>query len=302
MDRIIDAKRMPGPEGVTNILAAPIDLDSAPKTVGPFAVVVHHSTATIPPGVLPVDADVRPHPHIGLAAITVLLEGTITHRDSLGNRCELVAGDIGVTIGGKGVVHSERHERLRVLGGNLELLQLLLALPDGLEDVEPAFFRVASTELPTTRDGGLTVRWLAPVPPALPLAPWPSKTSILLADASLEVGARFPLPDVPERALYVRAGEIEVRGAPVLAGQVVVLTPGDVAVVAKAPARVLAFGGTSVGPRFAWWNYVHSSLERIEEAKAEWRAGRVKLPIGDTESFTPAPADGGRPLLRLNAG
>src|SRR5688572_28818472 len=108
MDRIIDVKRMPGPEGATNVVATPIDFDTATKTVGPFALVAHHTMATIPAGALPVDADVRPHPHIGLAAISVLLEGAITHRDSLGNRCELVAGDIGVTIGGKGVVHSER--------------------------------------------------------------------------------------------------------------------------------------------------------------------------------------------------
>jgi redox-sensitive bicupin YhaK (pirin superfamily) len=302
MDRIIDVKRMPGPEGATNVLAAPIDFDTAPKTVGPFAIVAHHTTVPIPAGALPVDADVRPHPHIGLAAISVLLEGAITHRDSLGNRCELVAGDIGVTIGGNGVVHSERLDRIRVLGGAMDMMQILLALPDGLENVEPAFFRVAAAEMPTTRGGGASVRWLAPTPPAVPLAPWPTTTPILLSDVAFDAGASWSLPDVPERALYVRAGEIEVRGARVGAGQVAVVGPGEVLVRSSQSARLLAFGGTSVGPRYLWWNYMHSSLDRIEAAKTEWRAGRVKLPPGDTESFTPAPADNGRPLIRLNAG
>jgi redox-sensitive bicupin YhaK (pirin superfamily) len=299
MINVVDAKKLPGPPGGANILAAPFDPDGAPRTVGPFAVVAHIKTPVLPPGALPVDADVRPHPHIGLTASSDLLEGALTHRDSLGNRRELGAGDLGATVSGRGVVHSERFERNRLLGGALEMFQLLLALPDGCEGVDASFFHRAHEELPTSSAEGATVRWLCPSPPEAPHG-MPATTPILLADVALEPNACWSPPEVPERALYVLEGEVEVRGARVRAGQVAVVAPGDVPVRAIEPARLLAFGGTGVGARYMWWNYIHSSLEPIEAAKAEWRHGRVKLPLGDTESFTPCPPDDGRPLWRLN--
>jgi redox-sensitive bicupin YhaK (pirin superfamily) len=296
-----DAKRFPpGPAGA-GVMAAPLDFETAPRSVGPFAVVVHQRLEESAPGALPVDGDVRCHPHIGLAAISYVVEGAVTHRDSLGNRCELRAGDLGVTISGRGIVHSERLERVRVLGGSFELFQLLLALPDGSEDVEPSFFRRAPEETPITKDGGATTRWLLPCPPDLP-AGFPTTTPILLADVSLESGATWSSPDVPERALYVWSGEIEIGTSRATAGQIAILAAGETTVRATGRARVLAFGGAPVGPRHFWWNYIHSSREKIEAARAEWRAGRVPLPPGDTESFTPAPADEGRPWRILNAG
>src|SRR5205823_3829864 len=122
------------------------EVDGARRTVGPFAVVAHIKMPVSVPGALPVDADVRPHPHIGLTAISYVLEGAITHRDSLGNRRELRAGDLGATVSGRGAVHSERFERLRLLGGGFEMFQLLLPLPDGHEDIEPCFFHRAHEE------------------------------------------------------------------------------------------------------------------------------------------------------------
>ena len=300
MTEIIEAKRTPAGPTATNVLAAPIGPDASPRSVGPFAVVAHFRMPAIPPGALPVDADVRPHPHIGLAAISYVLEGALTHRDSLGNRSELVEGDLGLTVGGRGVVHSERFERVRLHGGAFDMFQLLVALPDGAEDVEPSFLRLASGDIPTSSGAGTIARWLLPAPPELPPG-LPMSTPMLLAHVALDAGAAWSVPDVPERALYVWAGEVEVGAARVRAGQVAVLGPGDGEARALESARLIAFGGASVGPRYSWWNYMHSSLERIEAAKAEWRGGRVKLPPGDTESFTPAPADDGRPLLHLNA-
>src|SRR4051812_24559588 len=110
----------------------------------------------------------------------------------------------------------------------------------------------------------------------------PTTTPILLAEVALEANAQWALPEAPERALYVWEGEVEIRGARVRAGQVAVVTPGEASVLSHQSARLLAFGGTGVGPRYMWWNYLHSSLERIEAVKAEWRQGSVKLPIGDT--------------------
>lgn len=291
-----DAKKLPGPPGMTNILAAPIEADGTKRSLGPFAVVGHVTMSPVSPGALPVDADVRAHPHIGLTAISYVLEGAITHRDSLGNRQELRPGDLGATVSGRGMVHSERFERLRLLGGGLEMFQLLLALPDDEQDGEPRFFHRSHHE---QISGGATVRWLFPCPPAAP-AGMPITAPILLANVALAPDARWLVPEVEERAFYVLAGEVEVGETRVRAGQVAVLEPREATVRANEPAQLLAFGGTSVGPRYMWWNYMHSSLERIEAAKADWRQGRIKLPAGDTESFTPCPPDDGRPLVHLN--
>ena len=301
MITVLDAKRLPGPPGSSAVLAAPIDPDGAPRTVGPFALVVHIAMPVRAPGELPVDADVRPHPHIGLTAVSYVLDGAVTHRDSLGNRIELRAGDVGATVSGRGVVHSERFERYRLLGGGFEMFQLLIALPDGFEEVDASFFHRAHGDIPISSGEGTTARWLFPAPPAAPSG-MPTAAPILLADIALESNARWSLPDVPERALYVREGEIGIGASRVKAGQVAVVGPGDASIRAVATARLLAFGGTGVGARYLWWNYMHSSLERIEAAKADWRQGRVKLPDGDTESFTPCPPDEGRPLWRLNRG
>lgn len=281
-----------------NVLVAPIDLGGAMRTVGPFAMVAHIKIPESPPGALPVDADVRPHPHVGLTAISYVLDGALTHRDSLGNRREIRTGELGVAISGRGIVHSERFERMRLLGGGFELFQILIALPDGSEDCEPSFFHRIGEEIEVASRDGATVRWLFPNPPTAPTGMPP--TPILFADVALEANGQWLVPDVAERALYVREGEIELRGERIRTGQVAVVGAGDASMRAIDAARVLAFGGASVGQRYLWWNYMHSSLERIEAAKAEWRRGLVKLPIGDTESFTPCPPDDGRPLWRLN--
>lgn len=298
--RILDAAvRRPAPNAV-DVGIGPLDLDTSPRTVGPWALVVRHRAEGLPPRALPVDADVRPHPHIGLAAVSCMLEGALTHRDSLGNCCELLGGDLGVTVAGRGVVHSERSERLRVLGGTLDLFQLLLALPDGAEDGEPSFFRVAGDETPTTCAQGATTRWLFAQPPAV-TAGLPLTTPVLLAEVRLDAGAGWRVPEVPERAFFVLEGEVAIGDERARAGQVAVLEPGETTLRAIVPSRLLAYGGTSPGPRYFWWNYIHSSLDAIEAAKAAWRAGQVELPPGDTESFTAAPADDGRPLRLLNA-
>ena len=299
MITVLDAKRLPGPPGGLNVLAAPIELEGAQRTVGPFAVVAHIKMPVTPPGALPGDVDVRPHPHIGLTAISSILDGAVTHRDSLGNHRELRAGDLGATVSGRGIVHSERFERNRLLGGAFEMLQILLALPDGHEEVEPSFFHRPHEEVSSSSGEGTTVRWLFPAPPEAPSG-MPSTTPILLADVALEPNARWTLPEVSERAVYVREGEIEVGASRLRAGQVAIVGSGEASFRALESARLLVFGGTGVGPRYLWWNYVHSSLERIEAAKAEWRQGRAKLPAGDTESFTPCPTDDGRPLVQLN--
>ena len=293
IDTIVEARRF-GAGAIQTALAAPVGPEDRPRTIGPFAVLAHALPLEVAPGALAPDFDVRPHPHLGLAAVTYLLAGHVTHRDSLGSRSEVGPGGVHYMVAGRGVVHSERFDRLRTLGGTLELLQILLALPDGAEDAEPSFVHVGAAAVPARDEAGAAVHRLdEPIGFPAPL---------LLHDVRLDAGGRYAPPeDRGERAIYVLAGEVEIDGVPVRAQQTAVLAPGPARLTAAAPARALAFGGAPVGPRYMWWNYIHSSLERVEAARAEWRAGRVGLPPGDTESFTPAPPDEGRPLLRLNA-
>lgn len=300
LEAVVDA-RLASAGLIRTALAAPIGPDHRPRTIGPFAVVAHVLPVELEPGTLPPDFDVRPHPHIGLAAITYLFDGHVTHRDSLGSRHELAPGAIGYMVAGRGVVHSERWDRLRPLGGRLEMMQLLLALPDGAEDGAPSFVPVAADRVPRRADAGAIVRVLAGGVDGVD-APTTYPAPVFLHDVELAPGARYaPPPELRERAVYVLAGAIEVAGTRVHAQQTALLAPGAAVVTGAGAARVLAFGGAPVGPRYLWWNFLHSSRERLEAAKVAWRAGDLPLPPGDTESFTPAPPDDGRPLHHLNA-
>lgn len=299
IEAVVDARAFAAGE-VRTALAAPVGPEDRPRTVGPFAVFAHVLPLEVAPGTLPPDFDVRPHPHVGLAAVTYVLDGYITHRDSLGSRHEIGPGGLGYMVAGRGIVHSERFDRLRSLGGVLHMLQILLALPDGAEKADPSFVYVEPERLRQSAEDGAVVRWLAGANAGMD-SPVTFPASMFLHDVSIEPGGRYLPPEgLRERALYVVSGTIEMDGRRIGPQQTALLTPGAAIAEAVEPARLVAFGGEPVGPRYMWWNFIHSSLDELEAAKAEWRAGRMRLPPGDTESFTPAPPDDGRPLRRLN--
>jgi redox-sensitive bicupin YhaK (pirin superfamily) len=187
-------------------------------------------------------------------------------------------------------------ERLRLLGGRLHLLQILIALPDGHEDMAPSWQAVAPDEVPERRQGGAHIRVLAGEGTVLA---YPGR--LLLEDVSLGAGARYACPPMAERALHVLEGSILIGETTVHANQTVLLHADSPPASSADGARLLALGGDPVGPRYSWWNFIHSSLDAIEQAKARWRAREYFVaPPGDTESFTPAPPDDGRPLMRIN--
>jgi redox-sensitive bicupin YhaK (pirin superfamily) len=230
---------------IKTALAAPFTLGGVPRTVGPVAMLAHVLPIEVGPGELPPDFDVRSHPHIGLAAVSYLFAGHCTHRDSLGSRVEFAAGGIGYTLSGRGVVHSERFERLRLLGGQLEQLQIFIALPDGAEEVEPKFVYLGPEEVPETRESGAVIRRLLG-PDAGIAFPAP----LFFHDVRLAAGGSYAAPDdMVERAVYVLSGEIELDGRRVGQHQVAWLAGGPARVRAPAPAHIVAFGGESVGPR-----------------------------------------------------
>jgi redox-sensitive bicupin YhaK (pirin superfamily) len=282
----------------TTIVAKPRDLggfevrrllpSSLRRMVGPFIFFDQMGPATFGPGR---GLDVRPHPHIGLATVTYLFAGEIIHRDSLGTLQPIRPGDVNWMTAGRGITHSERTgPEMRASGGALSGIQAWVALPREAEETEPAFAHHPREALPVLREKGVEMRLVAG---ALFGARSPVATlwETVYADAALEPGARLPFPpEHEERAIYPVTGEVELEGGRHAPGHLLVLRPGrEVTITAASPARLLLLGGAAMdGPRQIWWNFVASSRERIEQAKADWRAGRFAAVPGETE-FIPLP-------------
>jgi redox-sensitive bicupin YhaK (pirin superfamily) len=259
------------------------------RMVGPFIFLDHLGPVDLPKG-LAREADVRPHPHIGLSTVTYLFAGEIVHRDSTGVEQAIRPDEMNWMIAGSGITHSERFERARREGGPLHAIQTWVALPDGQEEIAPAFSHHEGDDLPLHRDGGAWLRLLAGEAWGLRAAV-KTHSPLFYAHVALDQGAEFALPDDhPERAAFVVSGSLDTEGGAVRAKQMAVFRAGSPAVVrATAPSVLLLLGGAPVGPRFIEWNFVSSSKERIEQAKADWRAGRMKLPDLDNTEFVPLP-------------
>jgi redox-sensitive bicupin YhaK (pirin superfamily) len=235
--------------------------------------------------------DVRPHPHIGLATVTYLFEGGVVHRDSLGVVQEIAPGAVNWMTAGRGIAHSERTPTaLRGSGSRLFGIQSWIALPRALEETDPGFAHTPAEALPKIEADGVALTLVAGSAFGV-TSPVRTASDTLYADVTLAAEARFALPrDTEERALYVLTGEVAIAGTRYPAGQLLVFREGDpIHVSATEPARVLALGGAAMdGPRYIWWNFVSSSRERIEQAKADWKAGRF-APVPDESEFIPLP-------------
>jgi redox-sensitive bicupin YhaK (pirin superfamily) len=254
--------------------------------VGPFIFFDHIGPKQFAPG-FPKTVDVRPHPHIGLATVTYLFAGEIMHRDSVGVQQAIQPEEVNWMVAGRGITHSERFEKARAEGGPLHGIQAWVALPSEHEETAPSFAHHGANDLPIHESAGVRLRLLAGEAFGLRSA---VKTHSPLFYAHWEVdrGARTALPDAAERAVYVVTGEIQLAGQIFGAGKMVVLEPGDDPTIeATARSTLMALGGEPVGERFIEWNFVSSSRDRIEQAKADWRARRMKLPDFDNQEFIP---------------
>ena len=257
--------------------------------VGPFLFFDQMGPATLAPGG---GIDVRPHPHINLATVTYLFAGAIGHRDSLGTSLTIEPGAVNLMTAGRGIVHSERSpDTERAAGPELSGVQTWLALPDGQEEIDPAFEHVAAGDLPLLDAHGVRARvvmgelWGQ-------RAPTTTYAGTIYADVALLPGASLPIDAAAEeRAVYLTDGEASLEGVPLVPQRLYVLRPGIAATLRSATGgRAMLCGGDAFATsRHVWWNFVSSSRDRIEEAKRDWRAGRFAAIPDDRDEFIPLP-------------
>jgi len=258
------------------------------QMVGPFIFFDHFGPVQFIAGQ---GMDVRPHPHIGLATVTYLFDGSIMHRDSEGNVQEIRPGAMNLMTAGRGIAHSERTpEVTRKTHSSMLGLQSWIALPLGQEDTAPSFQHFDADNLPVIAADGIKARIIAGSAfgkraPVGMLSDW------FYVEAALDRGATAPLdPDHEERAIYVVDGEIEIAGDRFEGPRLLVFRPGDrITIKATRQSRVMFLGGASMeGPRYIWWNFVSSRKERIEQAKEDWKSGRFD-PVPDETEFISLP-------------
>jgi hypothetical protein len=259
------------------------------RTVGPFVFFDYFGPTDFAPGH---GIDVRPHPHIGLATITYLFDGSQVHRDTLGNCQEIVPGDVNWMTAGRGIAHSERTgPDVRARGHRMHGIQSWVGLPTAHEEDEPSFQHVAKAELPVLERGGAVLRMVTGKAYGL-VSPVRVPMEIFYVDAQLQPRTTIDLPDgYAERGAMVVAGVVEVGGRIHQDGAMIVFEPGETArVTAVGEARLMLLGGAPLdGERHVWWNFVSSSRERIERAKADWTAGAFGKIPGDDVEFIPLP-------------
>lgn len=265
------------------------------RMVGPFIFMDHAGPVRIQPNSVRA-MDVLPHPHIGLSTVSYLFGGKVTHRDSLGVRQEILPGEVNWMTAGKGIAHSERFEDPAALVGGLEMIQTWVALPERDEEADPAFTNYKPDQLPVFTDQGIWMRLIAGTAFGLK-SNVKTHSPLFYLHVVLEAGARMSLPsEHEERGMYVVKGEVEIAGRTYSSGQMVVFSKNAEPVVnSKQPATVMLLGGAHIGDRYIWWNFVSSRQERIEQAKADWKEGRILLPPNDNHEFVPLPEDRSRP-------
>ena len=259
------------------------------RMIGPFIFFDHMGPAEFAAG-FPRSVDVRPHPHIGLSTLSYLFEGEMTHRDSTAMTQVIRPGEVNWMTAGRGVTHSERFEALRAHGGRMNGIQAWIALPVEDEETAPSFNHYPAGDLPGYEQDGLSARLIAGAAFGAK-SPVRTHSPLFYVHWTMQPGTTAQLgAEYPERAAYVAQGSVEADGRKFDEGRMLVFAPGEpVTLTAITPAIVMLLGGEPLGQRFIEWNFVSSSKDRIEQAKADWRAGRMKLPDADDQEFIPLP-------------
>lgn len=257
------------------------------RMVGPFVFVDQFGPAQLDLGK---GMDVRPHPHINLSTVTWLFDGAIDHRDSLGTFSTIRPGTVNLMTAGRGIVHSERSpQEERAKGPSLYGMQTWLALPDGKEEIDPAF--EAMSDLPSIEGDGARAHVIMG-------ELWGERAATtchaatIYAEIVLQPGGSIPVDaEADERAVMLVGGQASIDGQPIALYDLVILRPGAAMTLASRDgARLMLLGGEAFSTkRHVWWNFVSSDRERINQAKEDWREGRFAKVPGDDAEFIPLP-------------
>lgn len=229
---------------------------------------------------------VRPHPHIGLSTLSYLLEGQVLHHDSLGNKQLLSPGDVNWMTAGSGISHSERTpEHLRGKPHRLHLLQFWIALPLEHEDTNPAFTHHPSTSIPQLKVDDANVLLIAgeALGHKSPVAVY---SKLFFMDVQLKAGKAFSFdPQGQEIAFYIIKGSVNLDAKRIPADDFVILEQGAaLKVIAAEDTQLIVLGGMPFPePRNIYWNFVSSSKEKIERAKAQWQDGSFPQVPGEPD-------------------
>ena len=269
------------------------------RMIGPFVFFDHMGPIDLAPGIGR-EVDVRPHPHIGLSTVSYLFAGEIMHRDSLGYAQPIRPQEVNWMTAGRGITHSERFEHARAHGDHLHGIQAWVALPDGKEEIDPAFSHHAGDDLPQWTEAGVVGQLIAGSAYGL-TAGAQTHSPLFYAHLDMEPGAVAEVPQGhSERAVYVASGAVEMDGRRYEAGRMLVLGAAASRVQALEQSSVMVLGGEPVGERFIHWNFVSSSKDRLAQAAADWKAGRMKLPDADDAELIPLPDAPGQPAPALS--
>jgi redox-sensitive bicupin YhaK (pirin superfamily) len=293
LDIVIEARKAAIAPGMNVKRILPFRLR---RMVGPFIFMDHAGPVNIEPSAI-TNMDVLPHPHIGLSTVSYLFSGHVMHRDSLGVEQIIKPGEVNWMTAGSGIAHSERFEDPAVLaGGGLEMIQTWVALPEKDEEAAPSFNNYTADQLPVFTEGGIWMRLIAGNAYGLNGSVKTSSPMFYL-HVVLQNNTKFTLPkEHSERAIYVAKGMVEVNGITYDAGKFLVFTKGvDPVILAKETSTLMLLGGEPLGERYIWWNFVSSRKERIEQAKEDWKQGRILLPPTDNKEFVPLPEDKSKP-------
>jgi len=266
------------------------------RMVGPFIFMDHAGPVQQSPQTVH-SLDVLPHPHIGLSTVSYLFDGQVTHRDSLGVEQIIKPGEVNWMTAGRGIAHSERFEDPAVLANSgFEMIQTWVALPEKDEEDSPTFDNYKPDQLPVFTDKGIWMRLIAGNAYGLN-NDVKTHSPLFYLHIVLEPGARFNLPkEHSERGVYIVKGSVETEGYVYKDGQMLVYNKGaDPVITAQVKTTVMLLGGEPLGERFIWWNFVSSRKERIEQAKEDWKQGRIILPPNDNKEFVPLPQDKSKP-------
>lgn len=266
------------------------------RMVGPFIFMDHAGPVSNVPATAS-SLDVLPHPHIGLSTVSYLFGGQVTHRDSLGVEQIIRPGEVNWMTAGSGIAHSERFEDPSALaGGELEMIQTWVALPEKDEESAPSFDNYKPDQLPVFTDKGVWMRLIAGNAYGLK-NDVKVHSPLFYLHVVIEQGGIFTLPkEHEERAIYIAKGSIELNGITYREGQMLVFSKNEEPLLkAKENSTLMLLGGEPLSERFIWWNFVSSRKERIEQAKEDWKQGRIILPPNDNDTFVPLPEDKSRP-------